>query len=133
MFPLRLTSLPFASNLFRTMSSSRPATTSSYWSRLVRFQPRSAPTTILVGEPVDTELDVGLATYAGKEVMVDVFSGTSVLQPGERTGRQEAVERLLSPVSKQEVGTIRCIGLNVSPSSLLQSLVVLRRSPSQRD
>ncbi|GAA5880923.1 hypothetical protein JCM5296_003091 [Sporobolomyces johnsonii] len=84
----------------------------STWSRLVRFHPRSSPTSTLVGEPIDPSLDVGLAAYEGKEIEVDVYEGSSILKAGEKTGRREVVERLLSPVGEDEVGTIRCIGLN---------------------
>jgi hypothetical protein len=85
----------------------------SSYSRLVRFLPKSSSTP-LIGEPVDAEQDVGLASYAGETIEVDVFSGSSILSPGERTGKKEVVERLLSPLAQNEVGTIRCIGLNVS-------------------
>ncbi|KZT53795.1 putative mitochondrion protein [Calocera cornea HHB12733] len=81
------------------------------WSRLVRFVPKSGSTPLL-GEPVDPAQDVGLATYKGEEVKVAVYSGSSVLSPGEKTGQVEVVERLLSPLAQEEVGTIRCIGLN---------------------
>jgi hypothetical protein len=87
---------------------------SSTWSRLVRFHPKSSPSTILIGEPVDRELDVGIASYEAKAIEVSVYSGSSVLQPGEKTEKTETVERLLSPLARSEVGTIRCIGLNVS-------------------
>lgn len=86
----------------------------STWSRLVRFHPRSNPSTILIGEPVDAKVDVGLATYAKEAVEIKVWSGSSVVSPGEQTERVETIDRLLSPVSRTEVGTIRCIGLNVS-------------------
>jgi hypothetical protein len=81
---------------------------------LVRFVPKSAPSSILIGEPVQASLDVGLASREGKDIAVNVFSGRSVLSPGSRTDRTESVERLLSPLAQEEVGTIRCIGLNVS-------------------
>ncbi|EJT98606.1 hypothetical protein DACRYDRAFT_24218 [Dacryopinax primogenitus] len=81
------------------------------WSRLLRFLPPNS-TTPLLGEPVNEAQDVGLATLNGEEVKVAVFSGSSVLSPGEKTGRVEVVERLLSPLAMEEVGTIRCIGLN---------------------
>jgi hypothetical protein len=71
-----------------------------------------------VGEPVNPDLDVGISTYDGQDVEVKVFSGSSVTSPGEDTGKVEVVERLLSPISKAEVGTIRCIGLNVSRTTL---------------
>lgn len=81
---------------------------------LVRFVPKSNPSKILIGEPVDAQLDVGLAIYQGQEVSVRPFSGTSVLSPGQRTDSTETVSRILSPLSQSEVGSIRCIGLNVS-------------------
>ena len=43
-----------------------------------------------------------------------MFSGKSVLSAGEATGKKETIGKLLSPLTKEEVGSIRCIGLNVS-------------------
>ncbi|KAL2004839.1 hypothetical protein VTN00DRAFT_3112 [Thermoascus crustaceus] len=85
---------------------------SASFTRLVRFIPKSDPNAVLIGGPVDTSLDVGLAVYEGREVTVQVFSGSSVCAPGEKTERVETVERLLSPLAASEVGSIRCIGLN---------------------
>ncbi|RAK75345.1 fumarylacetoacetate hydrolase family protein [Aspergillus fijiensis CBS 313.89] len=84
----------------------------STFSRLVRFVPKSNPSKILIGEPVDASIDVGLAVYKGQEVAVRPFSGTSVLNPGQKTDATETIERILSPLAQSEVGTIRCIGLN---------------------
>jgi hypothetical protein len=101
----------------RLTVSARPTHnfTKMSFSRLVRFLPSgNSSSTPLIGEPVDPELDVGLATYDSKPVEVNVFSGKSVLKPGEKTGEKVTVGRLLSPLGKEEVGTIRCIGLNVS-------------------
>jgi hypothetical protein len=83
------------------------------YARLVRFLPKSSSTP-LVGEPVNPEQDVGLASYNDEAIEVEVFSGSSILQPGEKTGKKEVVGKLLSPLAQEEVGTIRCIGLNVS-------------------
>lgn len=63
---------------------------------------------------MDEEVDVGVAVREGKEVTVDVFSGNSVLSPGQASGQNEVVGQVLSPLTQNEVGTIRCIGLNVS-------------------
>ncbi|EXK27049.1 hypothetical protein FOMG_16487 [Fusarium oxysporum f. sp. melonis 26406] len=82
------------------------------FTRLVRFVPRSDPNKILIGQPVSDDTDIGLDLYNGVQVEVEVFSGTSVLSPGERTGAIETIKRLLSPLGVNEVGTIRCIGLN---------------------
>ncbi|KAL3474595.1 hypothetical protein BJX99DRAFT_231288 [Aspergillus californicus] len=84
----------------------------STFSRLVRFIPKSNPSLTLIGEPTNPTLDVGIALYKGQDVSVALFSGSSVLNPGSKTGIVESVERLLSPLAKEEVGTIRCIGLN---------------------
>ncbi|KAJ5994191.1 hypothetical protein N7451_009915 [Penicillium sp. IBT 35674x] len=84
----------------------------STFSRLVRFIPKSNPAKVLIGEPVDPHLDVGLAVYQGKDVPVRPFSGSSMLNPGSITGSTESISRILSPLAQTEVGTIRCIGLN---------------------
>ncbi|KAJ5721843.1 Fumarylacetoacetase C-terminal-like protein [Penicillium malachiteum] len=84
----------------------------STFSRLVRFVPKSDISKILIGEPVDAKLDVGLALYKGQEVSVRPFTGSSVLSPGEPTTTTEIIERLLSPLAQKEVGSIRCVGLN---------------------
>ncbi len=83
-------------------------------SGLVRFVPRGDKFAVFLGEPVDGELDVGIAVRNGDEVKVRVFSGTSVLEAGSVTDRVESIDRILSPLTMEEVGTIRCIGLNVS-------------------
>jgi hypothetical protein len=82
----------------------------------VRFVPKSDPSKVLIGEPVDSQLDVGLALYNGKDVAVRPFSGNSVLNPGQVTDATETIVRVLSPLAQSEVGSIRCIGLNVSNS-----------------
>ncbi|KAI1503081.1 hypothetical protein F5X99DRAFT_417484 [Biscogniauxia marginata] len=80
--------------------------------RLVRFVPRADGSSVLLGQPVDGKVDVGTAVRNGEEVKVKVFSGTSVLDPGEPTDRVEVIDRVLSPLAATEVGSIRCIGLN---------------------
>lgn len=80
---------------------------------LVRFIPKSGKSPV-IGEPSDPSQDVGVAAYNSEPIKVSVFSGKSVLTPGEKTGETVEVERLLSPLAEEEVGTIRCIGLNVS-------------------
>lgn len=86
----------------------------SSFARLIRFIPSGASRP-LIGEPVDAALDVGLASLSSSSsIKVEVFSGSSVLSPGKRTGQIETVQRLLSPLAIEEVGSIRCIGTNVS-------------------
>lgn len=117
--------LHFSAAAVRSMSSYR---------RLVRFTPPSGDQ-VLIGEPADPEQDVGLASYAGEPIEVEVFGGKSILSPGERSGRREKVGKLLSPIAKSEVGTIRCIGLNVSavssPPFVALRLLRLRLTPTR--
>ncbi|KIW97924.1 uncharacterized protein Z519_01508 [Cladophialophora bantiana CBS 173.52] len=82
------------------------------WKRLVRFVPRADPSKVLIGQPQDDNVDVGIALRRGHDVPVSVFSGSSVLSPGRDTGTTAVVDRVLSPLAMSEVGTIRCIGLN---------------------
>jgi hypothetical protein len=77
------------------------------WSRLVRFQSPS-DSTPQIGEPLSSSQDVGLATYKGDKVEVNLYSGKSILNPGTKTGETAVVGRLLSPLAEEEVGTIRC-------------------------
>lgn len=64
-----------------------------------------------------------MLVYQSEEVKVEVFSGSSILLPGQRTGEIRKVDRILSPLAASEVGTIRCIGLNVSASQECDGLV----------
>ncbi|TDZ10320.1 Fumarylacetoacetate hydrolase domain-containing protein 2 [Colletotrichum sidae] len=88
------------------------ATSLPSFKRLVRFVPRDDANKILIGEPESDSVDVGAALRDGKEVKAVVWSGSSVLSPGEKTEQVAVIDRVLSPVSAEEVGTIRCIGLN---------------------
>ncbi|KAB8233487.1 hypothetical protein ETB97_000677 [Aspergillus alliaceus] len=96
----------------------------STFSRLVRFVPKSNPSKVLIGEPIDAQLDVGLAIYQGKEVAVRPFTGASVLNPGQRTESTEIISRILSPLSQSEVGSIRCIGLNYASHAAEMNLSI---------
>lgn len=78
---------------------------------MVRFVPKGKSSPV-IGEPADPEVDVGAAVRKGEEVKVKLFSGTSALDPGFLTDQVEVVDRVLSPLTADEVGTIRCIGLN---------------------
>lgn len=75
--------------------------------------PKADGSAVLIGQPVDSGVDVGAAVRKGQDVQVKVYSGSSVLSPGSPTDKVEVIDRVLSPLSMQEVGTIRCIGLNV--------------------
>ena len=76
--------------------------------------PKGDDSKILIGQPADSSVDVGAAVRKGEDVQVKVYSGKSVLDAGAPTGETASIGRILSPLTQQEVGTIRCIGLNVS-------------------
>jgi hypothetical protein len=76
--------------------------------------PKGDDSKILIGEPADSSVDVGDAVRKGEDVQVRVYSGKSALDAGSPTGETAVIGRILSPLTQEEVGTIRCIGLNVS-------------------
>ncbi|KAJ4300242.1 hypothetical protein N0V88_002914 [Collariella sp. IMI 366227] len=80
--------------------------------RIVRFVPKGEDNKILIGEPANSSVDVGVAVRKGEDVQVKVYSGKSVLDAGSPTGETAVIGRVLSPLTREEVGTIRCIGLN---------------------
>ncbi|KAI1694098.1 fumarylacetoacetate (FAA) hydrolase family domain-containing protein [Ditylenchus destructor] len=81
-------------------------------SGLARFVPKGFPSETLIAEPENHAIDVGLALYKGETVKARVFNGNSVLEPGAPSGEVVEIDRVLSPLTQAEVGTIRCIGLN---------------------
>ncbi|KAI1264590.1 hypothetical protein F5Y18DRAFT_389416 [Xylariaceae sp. FL1019] len=84
---------------------------SPVWSRFVRFI--SDDGRELAGEPENGDIDVGLELVSGKPVGVKVLDASSALADGANfTGEITTIKKLLSPISVQEVGTIRCIGMN---------------------
>jgi len=89
---------------------------------LVRFLPKGDDSKIFLGEPVDASVDVGAAVRKGEEVRANVYNGSSVLDAGDPTGETAVIGRVLSPLAREEVGTIRCIGLNVSPNRSISCL-----------
>ncbi|KAK7927756.1 hypothetical protein PG985_004754 [Apiospora marii] len=70
--------------------------------RLVRFAPKGKEGEVLIGQPVDSNVDVGKALKNGEEVQVKVFSGDSALNPGSLTDKVETIARILSPLSASE-------------------------------
>ncbi|KAI8158480.1 hypothetical protein K4K49_002651 [Colletotrichum sp. SAR 10_70] len=82
------------------------------WKRLVRFIAED-DWREYIGEPVDETVDVGAALAASTPVPVRVFSGTSALDASaEPTQKVLNIQKLLPPLTRKEIGTIRCIGLN---------------------
>jgi len=81
------------------------------WKRLIRFV-AVEDGLVHLGQPVDTSIDVGLAK---QNIKAHEISGSSALDPNATvTAKILTVKQLLSPLARDEVGTVRCIGLNYS-------------------
>jgi hypothetical protein len=66
-----------------------------------------------LGEPVDTALDVGRAAHEKREIKAREILGASALDPHAQLGaRVLTVQTLLSPIAREHVGIVRCLGLN---------------------
>ncbi|EPQ26066.1 uncharacterized protein PFL1_06274 [Pseudozyma flocculosa PF-1] len=82
------------------------------YSRVVRFDPAST-TQVCYGVPADPDQDIGLAIARGETVLIDTLSGPSLFELGDRFGgHRESADVILSPLDEDEIGAIRCIGLN---------------------
>jgi len=96
--------------------------TSNHWSRLIRFIPSSSRCDFangdshaaqwVFGEPIDPEQDVGLAMAEATTVEAWILEGEVPWKAMRRTGEKAVVSKLLSPLSAEMSGMIRCIGLN---------------------
>ncbi|KAJ5551360.1 hypothetical protein N7535_000689 [Penicillium sp. DV-2018c] len=81
------------------------------WKRWVRF--KGIDGNIYGGEPVDADIDVGEAIAQNVKVAVKVMTSTSAMDyDASFTGEIKVIDKLLSPVSQTEAGTVRCVGLN---------------------
>lgn len=83
------------------------------WTRLIRFV-AAETAQIHIGQPVDPRLDVGLAAWNKQTIRAYEISG-SALDPAARvTSNVLTVDKLLSPLSREEMKVVRCLGLNYS-------------------
>lgn len=83
-------------------------TNDNKWTRLVRFVDEQGQERL--GQPVDEKIDVGLAIAAGEKVEAFLISGD--IYDGTVTPQKTTIVKLLSPVSRNDVSIIRCLGLN---------------------
>ncbi|KAF5371120.1 hypothetical protein D9758_004109 [Tetrapyrgos nigripes] len=84
------------------------------WTRLIRFVAVETYN-VHIGQPVDPELDVGLAAHEGKTIKAYEIVGASPLDPAASvTNNILTVKQLLIPLSREQVGLVRGLGLNYS-------------------
>jgi len=83
------------------------------WTRLIRFVAVETKR-VHIGQPVDSNLDVGLAAAKGETIKAYEIVG-SALDPGAQVTQQIlTIDILLAPLSNDEIKIVRCLGLNYS-------------------
>ena len=65
-----------------------------------------------IGEPVDASLDVGLAAHKGATIRAREIVGSALDPAAEVSNRVLTVKTLLTPLSREQVKLVRCLGLN---------------------
>ena len=85
-----------------------------FWTHLIRFLAvEDSGSTVYLGQLVDTTRDVGLDTLQGKPAKAYRISGDSIFDGHAKpTSEVLTVKQLLAPISKEDCGYIRCIGMN---------------------
>ncbi|PVF93195.1 hypothetical protein CPB86DRAFT_877340 [Serendipita vermifera] len=85
------------------------------WTRLVRFHAIGHGNKVFLGQPIDPNVDVGLALHAGKPVKVYEITGKNALDHNATlTKNVLTIQRLLTPLSREEIPFVRALGLNYS-------------------
>ncbi|KAI0941392.1 hypothetical protein AcV7_002982 [Taiwanofungus camphoratus] len=81
------------------------------WTRLIRFVAAETGE-VHLGEPVDPQLDVGLAFMQRKPIQAYEIIGSALDSAVQVTKNILTVKELLAPLARHEVGLVRCLGLN---------------------
>jgi len=83
------------------------------WRRLIRFVANETAQ-VHIGQPVDGNLDVGLAAHHGKPIQAYEIIGSALDASAQVTSKILTVKTLLTPLSQEEIKVVRCLGLNYS-------------------
>ncbi|KAG7097429.1 hypothetical protein E1B28_004773 [Marasmius oreades] len=83
------------------------------WTRLIRFV-AAETSRVHIGEPVDKNLDVGLASHQKRPIEAYEILGSALDPAAQVTKNVLTVQTLLSPLSNEEIKYVRCLGLNYS-------------------
>ncbi|PSR81035.1 hypothetical protein PHLCEN_2v6566 [Hermanssonia centrifuga] len=81
------------------------------WTRLIRFV-AAETAQIHIGEPIDPELDVGLAFHKEQAIKAYEIFGSALDPAAQVTKNVLTVKQLLPPLSREQIGVVRCLGLN---------------------
>ncbi|KAI6011827.1 hypothetical protein EDC04DRAFT_2958243 [Pisolithus marmoratus] len=83
------------------------------WTRFIRFV-AAETAQVHVGQPVDPTLDIGLAAWSKQDIQAYEISGSALDPAAQLTSTILTVKELLCPLSREQVKTVRCLGLNYS-------------------
>ncbi|GJJ07226.1 hypothetical protein Clacol_001426 [Clathrus columnatus] len=81
------------------------------WTRLIRFIAVETKR-IHLGQPVDPNLDVGLAYHKKNTIKAHEIIGSALDPNAKVTTKVLTVGTLLEPLEREEVKLVRCLGLN---------------------
>ncbi|KIP04544.1 hypothetical protein PHLGIDRAFT_129419 [Phlebiopsis gigantea 11061_1 CR5-6] len=81
------------------------------WTRLIRFV-AAETSQVHLGEPVDRWQDVGLASHKKQTIRAYEIVGSALDPAAQVTNNVLTVKHLLPPLSREEIGVVRCLGLN---------------------
>ncbi|KAJ7668142.1 hypothetical protein B0H17DRAFT_1088258 [Mycena rosella] len=81
------------------------------WTRLIRFI-AAETSQVHIGQPLDAALDVGLAAHRGETIKAREIVGSALDPAASLSSTVLTVKHLLSPLAREEIGYVRCMGLN---------------------
>ncbi|KAH8113320.1 fumarylacetoacetate hydrolase [Phellopilus nigrolimitatus] len=83
------------------------------WTRLIRFV-AAETSCVHIGEPVDANLDIGLAYNERRTIEAREIVGSALDPSSQVSNSILTVKELLAPLERDEVKLVRCLGLNYS-------------------
>jgi len=111
------------------------------WTRLIRFVALET-SEVHIGQPVDPNLDgmllflhtavltfsvVGLAAHEGRTIKAYEIFGSALDPSAQLTNNVLTVKHVLTPLSREQVGFVRCLGLNYSDHAVCILICLLSR------
>ncbi|EKM59855.1 uncharacterized protein PHACADRAFT_250625 [Phanerochaete carnosa HHB-10118-sp] len=81
------------------------------WNRLIRFV-AAETSQVHIGEPVDRWQDVGLASHKKQTIKAYEIVGSALDPAAQVTNNVLTVKQLLPPLTREQIGVVRCLGLN---------------------
>jgi len=81
------------------------------WTRLIRFV-AAETSQVHIGQPVDSTLDIGLAFQRKIPIRAYEIIGSTLDPSAQVSNTVLTVKELLAPLAREQVGLVRCLGLN---------------------